>query len=272
MGYIHYFPTDGLEKVMTYFGVLGVFVLPPVVALIALIVSRSRSADWLQYIAVLMLTIIALVYTTPWDNYLVATGVWWYDEALVTGVTIGWVPIEEYSFFALQTLLTGFWTVFLMRAIRPVAPGSSRGMLRLVASLLAALLWLVAVGLLLSGWAPGTYLTLILGWGLIPIMIQLAYGADILYTCRRLLLGAITVPTIYLWLVDFLAIRSGTWTLDPAQTLGIALGGTLAVEEMIFFSVTNVLISFGIVLMLADSSQERAKTILVQIKDSLGAE
>lgn len=257
---------------MSYFGVLGVFIVPPVVALIALIMSKSRSADWLQYIAVLMLAMIALVYTAPWDNYLVATSVWWYDEALVTGVTIGWVPIEEYSFFALQTLLTGFWTVFLMRAVKPVERGCSRGTLRLRASILAALLWLVAVGLLLSGWAPGTYLTLILAWALIPIMIQLAYGADILYTNRRLLLGAITVPTIYLWLVDFLAIRSGTWTLDPAQTLGIALGGTLAVEEMVFFSITNVLISFGIVLMLADTSQERAKTILAQIKDGLRAE
>jgi len=257
---------------MSYFGVLGVFIVPPVVALIALIVSKSRSADWPPYIAVVMLTMIALLYTTPWDNYLVATGVWWYDEALVTGVTIGWVPIEEYSFFALQTLLTGLWTVFLMRAVKPVITACSSGKLRLRASILAALLWLVAVGLLLSGWAPGTYLTLILAWALIPIMIQLAYGADILYTNRRLLLGAITVPTVYLWLVDFLAIRSGTWTLDPAQTLGIALGGTLAVEEMVFFLVTNVLISFGIVLMLADTSQERAKTIVAQIKDGLRAE
>ena len=38
---------------------------------------------------------MAVVYTTPWDNYLVATRVWWYDPALVTGLTLGWVPIEE---------------------------------------------------------------------------------------------------------------------------------------------------------------------------------
>jgi len=98
---------------MTYFGVLGVFIVPPLVALIALLASRSRSADWLPYVAVLTLAVIAVVYTAPWDNYLVATSVWWYDEALVSGVTIGWVPIEEYLFFALQTVLTGLWTVFL---------------------------------------------------------------------------------------------------------------------------------------------------------------
>lgn len=256
---------------MTYFGVLGVFIVPPVVALTALVARVSRAANWLPYIAVLMLAVIAVAYTAPWDNYLVATSVWWYDEALVTGVTIGWVPIEEYLFFALQTLLTGLWTVFLMSVVKPVARGSSRGTLRLRATILAAVLWLLAVGLRLGGWSPGTYLTLILAWALIPIMGQLAYGADILYTNRRLLLGAIMMPTIYLWLVDFVAMRSGTWTLDPAQTLGVALGATLAIEEMAFFFVTNVLISFGMVLMLADTSQERAKRVLARVKDTLRA-
>ena len=61
--------------------------------------------------------IIALLYTTPWDNYLVATGVWWYDPALVTGLTLGWVPIEEYTFFILQTLLAGLWLAFLARRL-----------------------------------------------------------------------------------------------------------------------------------------------------------
>ena len=31
---------------------------------------------------------IAVVYTTHWDNYLVATRVWWYDPALVSGIGV----------------------------------------------------------------------------------------------------------------------------------------------------------------------------------------
>ena len=50
---------------------------------------------------------VAVLYTTPWDNYLVATGVWWYDPHLVAGLVLGWVPIEEYTFFILQTLAMG---------------------------------------------------------------------------------------------------------------------------------------------------------------------
>ena len=49
---------------------------------------------------------------------------------------------------------------------------------------------------------------------------------------------------------DFLAIGAGTWTIDPAQTTGILLGGVLPIEEVVFFLLTNVLIVFGMVLMI----------------------
>jgi lycopene cyclase domain-containing protein len=97
---------------------------------------------------------------------------------------------------------------------------------------------------------------------MLPMMVQLLFGADILWADRSRLWIAIAPPTLYLWLVDFLAIRSGTWTLDPAQTLGLALGGVLAVEEMLFFLVTNVLIVFGVFLVLAEASHQRAWRML----------
>lgn len=261
---------------MTYFNVLGLYVAPAVI-LAALAARQARWPGLSPHIAILALVAVALAYTTPWDNYLVATGVWWYDEALVMGWTIGWVPVEEYAFFILQTLLTGFWTLGLARrlgapglfaapgpkGLAGAAPGAG-ATVRLPAAAAAGLGWLLAVGLWLSGWRPGTYLGLILTWGLAPIVIQLAYGADILYIQRRLLCGAIAAPTLYLWLVDGLAMRSGTWVLDPAQTLGVVLGGVLPVEEMVFFLITNVLIGFGVVLLLADASQQRARALLAR--------
>jgi lycopene cyclase domain-containing protein len=256
---------------MTYFGVLGLFLVPPVVVMATLAASKYRSAERLPYLAVLAMAIIAVVYTTPWDNYLVATNVWWYDRMLVNGLTLGWVPIEEYLFFILQTLLTGLLAAYLMGRAKPRESEFPGIMMRLRATAVTGLLWLLAVGLLLNGWAPGTYLALILTWALVPIMIQLAYGADILYAHRRLLLAVILLPTSYLWLVDFLAMRSGTWTIDPLQTLGIALGDTLVVEEMVFFLVTNILIGFGIVLLLSAASQSRARAIWPRLVSALRA-
>ncbi len=67
----------------------------------------------LDLIMLVGLAAIAVVYTTPWDNYLVATGVWYYDPRLVLNRTIGYVPVEEYLFFILQTFLTGFFGLWL---------------------------------------------------------------------------------------------------------------------------------------------------------------
>jgi lycopene cyclase domain-containing protein len=204
--------------------------------------------------------IIALVYTTPWDNYLVATGVWWYNPQFVTGYTLGWVPIEEYTFFILQTLLTGLWMVQMLRKIPPTQPRVVPR-LRLWSSLVTAFFWLLSLGFWIAGWQSGTYLSLILAWALLPILLQFAFGADILLAHARPLLFGIGIPTLYLWAVDALAINSGTWTIDPGQTTGIKLG-MLPMEEMLFFAVTNFIVAFGITLMCAPETQARIKSIL----------
>lgn len=210
----------------------------------------------LPWIALLLHVIVAVVYTTPWDNYLVATNVWWYDPQRVIGLTIGWVPIEEYTFFVLQTLMTGLWSLWLMRRQmvwgreghaasgwrwHPWTPG-------LIVAALVSGLWLAAIAILLSGWPPGTYLALELGWFLPPVVLQLIVGAAILWQERRLVALALLPPAIYLSVTDALAVQAGVWTIDPAQTIGCLLGGVLPIEEFIFFTLTNVLIVFGMFL------------------------
>ena len=254
---------------MTYFGVLLRFVVPAVILLTMLefTINRPRRgpvkgtegsshAYWIVAVHVLL----ALLYTTPWDNYLVATSVWWYDSALVTGLFLGYVPIEEYTFFIAQTLLAGFWILLLMRSglSHWPAPVTPRRKLRIGLTLVAGVVWLASAIILSAGWQGGTYLALILVWALPPMMLQFAFGADILLANWRLILPAVLVPTIYLWVVDYLAINSGTWTISPDQTTGIALG-VLPIEEMLFFLVTNLLVGLGIPLMLHSTSRLRAQ-------------
>ena len=254
---------------MTYFQVLATFIVPPLLILMIVVpqdiwrrvFKREGRIDWLPYIAVLLHVVIAVIYTTPWDNYLVATNVWWYDPNLVTGVRLGYVPIEEYTFFVLQTLLTGFWTLFLMRFVfkSPMREVRNRK-LRLVVGSSTVILWLASTALLLSGWKPGTYLALILSWALVPVTIQLFYGADLLLANWRLAVTAFMVPTLYLWLVDSLSISSGTWTIDPAQTTGLVLG-SLPMEEMLFFLMTNVIIVFGMTLLLSEYTRQLGRNL-----------
>ncbi len=249
---------------MTYLNFLIVFLGVPLAGL-AWLHSRDRGRPQRGLLlggaaaiaAVLVHVVVALVYTTPWDNYLVATGVWYYDPALVLGITFGWVPLEEYLFFILQPLLTGGWLVWLgrrMAAPRPDAP--LRPCLRWAATLAAGVLWLAAVVVLLSGWRPGTYLGLELGWALPPIMLQLAVGADLLWQRRRLVGLAIVSTTLYLCAADALAIGAGTWTISPAHSVNVFVAG-LPLEEIVFFLTTNTLIVFGLTLALTTETHAR---------------
>jgi lycopene cyclase domain-containing protein len=254
---------------MTYFGFLALFVGIPIVILLILtwwdkrrgITFPARFHSFSPWWVLFIHIIIAVVYTTPWDNYLVATRVWWYDVNLVTGYVIGWVPIEEYTFFIVQPIMTGLWLLFWMRRsnssfITPHSSFKENARLRWIVTGITAVFWLVMVGLLISGWGPGTYLTLELSWALIPIMTQLAFGADILWHYRRLVLMAIVPTTLYLSFADALAIESGTWTIDPQQSLNVFIGN-LPVEEFVFFTLTNTLLVFGMTLALAAESQPR---------------
>jgi len=256
--------------VISYFQVLVYFIFPPLI-LVAWITTRAiwsnlfvhrRNIKWLPYRALFTHVLLAVIYTTPWDNYLVATGVWWYDKGLVTGLTIGYVPIEEYSFFVVQTLMTGLWVLILWR-IRGLqfAFSVSRKSIRGWSLAVTATIWVAAVVMLASGWQPGRYLALILVWALIPLLLQFGFGADILWEYRSLLMLAVLPSTIYLWIVDAFAIHIGVWTIDPSQTLGIKIG-PLPVEEMVFFLVTNMMITFGITLMIAPESNARISRVV----------
>lgn len=259
---------------MTYFAFLAIFLVIPLVILAILTWRDQRhgrrlpaSLSGAPFSLVLLGHVLAaLIYTTPWDNYLVATDVWWYNPDLVAGVTLGWVPIEEYTFFVLQTLVTGLWLLWWARRLPDSPVLEERPRLRLVASLLLGLLWLGSVAILASGWQSGVYLGLILVWALPPVILQMAFGADILWRRRRLVLMALVPVVLYLAAADSLAIDAGTWTIDPAQSLDFYLGGLLPIEEFVFFLMTNVLIVLGSTLVLERASFERVAQLRARLQ------
>ena len=239
---------------MSYSLFLLIFLVTPILLLGWMM---RRHLDWRHVKWLALLMVVALVYTTGWDNYLVASQVWWYDPNLVMGITIGWVPLEEYTFFLLQPLMTGLWVLYLNRHLPAAAATIHRHRLRVFVTMGAGLIWLGALFVLAGAWPPANYMTLILVWALPPIALQTAFGADILWHERqRVLLGLLPV-VIYLSLADALAIGLGTWTINPERSLEIYLGSVLPVEEFVFFLVTNVLIVFSIVLLLSRHSYAR---------------
>ena len=262
---------------MSYFGFLFRFLVPPLLTLGMLAVWDWRRGVWVPselrgrpvWLALLAHIVVALLYTTPWDNYLVATRIWWYDPARVVGITLGWVPLEEYTFFVLQTLLTGLlWAVLARYLPYRTLRASNPLTLRWGLTAVVGLIWLGAIGSRLAGWGPGTYLALEFAWALPPIMLQLGFGADILWRNRRLVALSILIPTFYLSLADSTAIGAGTWTFDPDKSTGWWIGGLLPVEELFFFLLTNTLIGFGMTLVTSSESQSRVRILIDKLSRS----
>lgn len=56
----------------------------------------------------------------------------------------------------------------------------------------------------------------------------------------------IALPTLYLWIVDTLALKRGTWVINAGTKYGLHMWDGLDIEEALFFLVTNALIVFGL--------------------------
>lgn len=243
---------------MTYLQFHLVFTLPPLLLLtfVTWRASRVGQVPRSGLVALGVHVLLALVYTTPWDNYLIASGVWGYGDDRVL-FTLGWVPFEEYLFFIVQTLLTGMWVLLLRRrsdeSERPLSPRTARWL-----RVGGALGWLVlaAAGVLALGSDRGTYFGLIVAWAAPVLALQWGFGGDLLVRRPRTLLLGFGVPTLYLWLADLYALRADIWWIAPESSTGLnALG--LPLEEALFFLLTNLLVVFGVTLALTPAAWPR---------------
>ncbi|MFP2959685.1 lycopene cyclase domain-containing protein [Myxococcus sp. 1LA] len=91
---------------MTYARFLGLFVVVPILFL-AWRYRRTFTARSLAPMGLLLIVVYAA--TSPWDNLAVKWGLWGFAPDLIWGIKLGYLPLEEYLFFGLQTLLVGLW-------------------------------------------------------------------------------------------------------------------------------------------------------------------
>ncbi|KAK6350299.1 hypothetical protein TWF696_006530 [Orbilia brochopaga] len=208
--------------------------------------------------------------TIPWDSYLLKHEVWSYPDHAVIGPTYWKIPIEELFFFGIQTYLTSVLYLVIAKSVVPTAylpilsPPSpslsvegeisgtttindSRKMRRKSVTGGVVLIALIAIGAkLVQNGGHGTYFGLILVWaGPVLLFLWCLSRHYILSISRKNVLIPILLPTAYLWIVDTLALKNGTWVISPDKSLQIKLWRHLDIEEAVFFLVTNTLITFG---------------------------
>ena len=235
------------------------FIVVPIVLLAGFFIA-VKSAKKIDHIrATGILIVLAVTYTTPWDNYLVANKVWWYGPDRVIE-TIGYVPVEEYIFFALQTLLAGLWSYFV-NSFMPISydKTSNAGKKMVIFSFVL----LLGIGIICLNYESTLYLGLILSWAMPIILLQWTIGGQYIMANRTNYILNLAVPTIYLWFVDSFAIGNGIWEISSTKTIGLNFGH-LPFEEALFFLVTNMMVGQGLLLFL--TMKDKINTILSKMR------
>jgi len=228
---------------LTYLQFHALFVVPVLFGLA--LTARYRLGSRRDVLAgTAVLAGLAVVYTTPWDNYLITRGAWWYGEGTV--LARFWAaPLGEYLFFVLQPVVAGLWLArFDVDTDRPLATPLS---VRAVGILAAAAVGLVGFGLLQR--PGGLYLGSLLAWSSPILALQWAFGWPFLLAEWRTVALGTLVPTAYLWVADAVALELGVWTIAETHTLGPKLPLlNLPIEEAVFFLLTTLFVVQGLVL------------------------
>ena len=227
---------------MNYLGFHLVFTVPVLAVVSAVCYRRGVYAERGAPFGLGAVTAVAVVYTTPWDSYMVRRGVWWYGDGVVTA-RLWSVPVGEYLFFVVQSLVVGFWLYLVLGKTETRPPESSASRWTLA----AAGVVVTAVGWWWTRAEPTFYVGMILVWAGPPLAIQWAYGGHYLVRNARVLAAGVVPPTVYLASVDRFAVENGLWVLSERFTTGVDVLG-LPVEEGAFFLVTSTLVVQGVVL------------------------
>ncbi|OTA56877.1 terpenoid synthase [Hypoxylon sp. EC38] len=190
----------------------------------------------------LTLILVAFFATLPWDSYLIRHGIWTYPPDAIAGPRLLGVPAEELFFFIIQTYITSMLYILLNKPVLHAKfltnnEDSSPKSQRISTLGQALLIGCIIVGASLVGKGfKGTYLGLILIWACPFALLTWSFSGSFLIGLPFVCIATpIIVPTVYLWVVDELALGRGTWAIESGTKLGWRLWGSLELEEAIFF-------------------------------------
>ncbi|CAD6967149.1 unnamed protein product [Tilletia controversa] len=240
------------------------FTIPPTIVLALL--ARPFLTQ-LERLKLILLPLVAFVWTTAWDSELIRMRAWGYPRACVLG-TVWRTPVEEYFFFLIQSVMSTLFTTLLTRWILPplyLQPQATRSSVLRAGTLMP----ISYAALCLSGLAlayrsedqHNYYLGMILWWSSVPLMLLTWGAADYMAAvCSPTVLegargayrpalgraaavfASVAVPTGYLWFADVFALRRGTWFISRHTSLEIFVIPDLPIEEATFFFVTNLIL------------------------------
>ena len=235
---------DTMLPTLTYLQFHLVFSLPPLALLWYIAPRYDRTRRRRATAGIAILVAIAYTYTTPWISYMIQRGTWWYADGAVLVRALS-IPLGEYLYFAIQTLIVAF--ALHRIGFDPTyregdfARGPRIGGVVVGLALVAVGLWLVSLD------ASYLYLGGLIAWVGPVLALQWAVGGGYLIRTPRVWVTATLVPSAYFWVVDRIAIEMGTWVISPEFTTGVTPFG-LPIEEALFFASASLMTINGLVL------------------------
>ncbi len=211
--------------------------------------AASFTWTWTDTAVTAGVVLLAVAFTTPWDNWAVARGIWDFPDNRIR-FRIGKCPVEEYAFFVIQTVQAcllmhvTIWKLHGHPIPMKLPPDWTAAAWTLAASIPAG--WVI---LRLPLPPRLAYLRHLLVWMLPVIALQWCAGG--VWIGMPVPVLAVTFGLGFiLCAFDTAAIAAGVWFFDDSQTLGIRLFGILPLEEALFFHLTTLLAAQSYLLLL----------------------
>ena len=242
---------------MTYLRFHLIFNLP----LLAVLAVLNALVPWVQGDGLALGLVLAavMVFTTPWDNLAAKWGIWGFPREKYS-LRLGYLPIEEYAFFLLQSLNV----MLTIRALFHFLPDWQTGMetvlsrWTLICLGASAIPWVLVAAQMI--WmrrkaGPRVNYAVHLAWFLPVIYFQWILAPPLFFAHLGLLTLVMALFGVYYTLADLVAVRGGTWFFDEKQITGWKLGGILPWEEIAFFFLTSLLVAQSYLLLLPPDSR-----------------
>jgi putative membrane protein len=208
---------------------------------------------WLQAGSMFMVLILIVVtFTSPWDNAAVKWRTWEFPEDRIW-FRIAFLPIEEYAFFVLQTLIVGLLTVVVLAHLGGQSHVGSITIREAVAAIVFVSTWFLLGAVYRRARLMSRRLTYswhLLYWFLPVVVVQWIIASEVLLPNAFVILLSAGIVGTYLVVADIVAVRHGIWFFDEEQITGIKVFSVLPWEEAAFFYITSLLVSQSTVLLL----------------------
>jgi len=214
----------------------------PVIGVLALIARPFLCR--MEITKIVFINIVALLYTTLFYNYTIPNGARTYSPEKIS-TFIGNVPVDEYISLILQIVLISLWAYLCVRWKHPCLNFNhdiqSYQTIRWAPILLLSVTTAIGYGLAVPG--KQTFnLGSIMCWSS-PAILVMWYGAGN-YFVKHLIPSslAIVIPTLYLLLINWIALEENIWYLNKITNLNISVINGLPLEEALFTLITTAMI------------------------------